>query len=132
SMCAAFHVDPVRHDEDVSLSAHDLDRRPVEAGKDRLGDDLVDAADRGMPAADIARAVDGSQQRTDLARAEDDGNAAIFAEAARKTDDGVLLGGTQTDQRLIEEEKPRPAQKRLGDEDALALAPRELGNGTAG
>ena len=109
-------------DEDAPVRARDMHRRAVEGGKDPAVDHLVHGADRGMAAAEIEDLVDGRKDRIDLVGREQDGDAAFARNAADEIDDRLLVRGVEADERLVEDEKPRFAHHRLGDEDALTLA----------
>ena len=108
------------------------DRRAVERRQHRLGDHLVDGADRRLAAAEIEHLVDGAQQRVDLVRAEQHGDAELARDVAHQLDDAALMRRIEADQRLVEQQQLGLADQRLGDEQALALAARQLGERALG
>ena len=132
AMRLALDVDVARHDEIAVLDAHDLDLRPVEARQHRPGDDLVDRADHRRAAAEIEHAVDRVDQRIELVGAEHDRDLELVADAPRDLDDALLMRRIERDQRLVEQQQPRPAEQRLAQQHPLALAAREFADRAAG
>ena len=127
----ALDVDVAGHDEEAVLDAHHLDLRAVEARKHRSGDDFVDGADHRRAGAEIEHAVDRVDQRIELVGAEDDRDLQFVAQPPRDVDDVLLVGRIERDQRFVEQQQPRPAEQRLAQQQALALAARELADRAA-
>ena len=113
------------------LDAHHLDLRAVKARQHRAGDDLVDRADHRRAGAEIEHPVNRVDQRIEFVGAEDNGDFQFVAQAPRDVDDALLVGWVQRNQRLVEQQQPRPAEQRLAEQQALALAPRELADRAA-
>ena len=130
-MRVALDVDVAGHDEKAVLDAHHLDLRAVEARQHRAGDDFVDRADHRRAGAEIEHAVDRVDQRIEFVGAEDDRDLQLVAQPPRDVDDALLVGRVERDQRLVEQQQPRPAEQRLAEQQALALAAREFADRAA-
>ena len=127
----ALDVDVAGHDEEAVLDAHHLDLRAVEARQHGSGDDFVDGADHRRAGAEIEHAVDRVDQRIEFVGAEDDRDLQFVAQPPRDVDDALLVGRVERDQRLVEQQQPRPAEQRLAEQQALALAAREFADRAA-
>ena len=121
----ALDIDVARHDKEAVLDAHHFDFGAIQARQHRSGDDFVDRANHRRAGAEIEYAVDRVDQRIEFVGAEDDRDSQLVAQAARDVDDALLVGRVERDQRLVEQQQPRPAEQRLAQQQALALAPGE-------
>ena len=79
------------------------------------------------PRAEIEHAVERAEQRIELVGAEQHGDAEFGCSAARSSTTRALVVRVEADQRLVEQQQPRPADQRLGQQQALPLAARDLG-----
>src|SRR5271157_2466341 len=132
AMRLALDVDLARHHEIAVLDVDDFDIRPVEARQHRPGDHLVDRADHCPSPAEIENAIDRVDQRIELVGAEHDRDLEVVADAASDLDDALLMRRIERDQRLVEQQQPRPAEQRLAQQHPLALAAAEFADRAAG
>ena len=130
-MRVALDLDVARHDEEAVLDAHHLDLRAVEPRQHRPGDDFVDRADHRRAGAQIEHPVDRVDQRIELVGAEEDRDLQFVAQPPRDVDDALLVGRIERDQGFVEQQQARPAEQRLAQQQALALAARELADRAA-
>src|SRR3984885_10867687 len=84
----AFDIIAARHHKDAPVYAHHVDRGTVEPRQHGAGDDLFDRADRGVAAAEIQYAIQCTQQRIDLVRAEQYRQAELLLQRACQFDPG--------------------------------------------
>ena len=64
--------------------------------------------------------------------AEHDRDLEVVADAASDLDDALLMRRIERDQRLVEQEQPRPAEQRLAQQHPLALAAGKFADRAAG
>src|SRR6185312_8624857 len=126
AVLVAIDLEPPRHDEDSAVVAQHLDLGAVEPGKGGSGDDLVDRAERRLTIAEVENAVYHIEERIELVSREQHGDTELALNAAHELDDAALVVGVEADQRLIEQQQPRPAEQSLREQQALALPAREL------
>src|SRR5580698_1203662 len=100
-MLVMLDVVLTRHYEDARAEADHLDGRLIERGEHRRGDDLVDRPECGVPAREIEHAIDRTEQRVELMRAEQHGDTKLPLQGFRQADDGVLVMRIETDERLV-------------------------------
>src|SRR5579862_9313095 len=74
AMHVAFHVVAAGHDENPAFQADDVDLGSVEPRQHRSRDHLGDGTERRLPASQIKHAIERSQQRVQLVRAEQNGD----------------------------------------------------------
>src|SRR5262249_47671568 len=106
--------EPVRGEhDDTTVYAHHIDRRAVEPRQHLAGDDFVDRTEARPAAGEIEHAVHRSQQRIDLVRGEEHRHALASLDAFHQLDDVLLEARVEAHQRLVQQQKLRPAEERL-------------------
>src|SRR5947209_7247865 len=105
-----------REDEDVPVSAKDLDVSAVQARKDWSGDHFFDPPERRLAAAKIEHAIEHAEKLIKLMGAEHHRDAPLTADLPDEFDDSLLMAGVETDQRLVEQEQPWRPHQRLGQQ----------------
>src|SRR4051812_3996435 len=78
-------------DEDPLLDADDVDRPAVKAREHVAAHDFLNRAERGAAAAEIEDAVHRAEERVQLVRGEEDGDAERLLHAPHQLDDGALV-----------------------------------------
>ena len=75
-----------------------------------------------MPTRQVDDTVQIRQQRVDVVGDEDGGDALLTADARDQRRHSRLVGQVQAVERLVQEQQPRAARKRLRDQNTLLLA----------
>ena len=86
------------------------------------------------PRGEVDDAVHHRQQRVDLVRGDQHGDPLLAGDPREQRDDLVGAAQVEVGQRLVEQQQPRAADQRVGDQDALLLAagePPDAGVGEA-
>src|SRR5437764_13941453 len=126
AMRVDFDCALTRDDHDTSIHAQDVDRHAVQAGEHVPADDLVHAAERGMTLSQIEHPIHGAEQRVQLVRGKENGNALLLLDTLDERDGRLLKAWIETHHRLVEKQQLRPTEDRLGKEQALQLATGNL------
>jgi hypothetical protein len=121
-MVGAFDIASTRHDEDVSVGTNNVDIGTVKARKNRCRDHLFDGSDCGLTAPEIKHAIKDAEKLVKLMGAEHHRDASLATEPPNEVDHDLLVMGVETDQRLVEKEKPRRPEQRLCQQEALPFA----------
>ena len=100
--------------------------RTVQPGQHRPGDHLLDGAERGLPTGQIEHAVERTQQRIQLVRAEQHRDPEFQLQRLGQLDHGALMMRIQADQRLVQQQQRRLADQRLREQQPLPLAAGDL------
>ena len=82
-----------------------------------------------MSPAEVENLIERAEQRIQLVRAEQHGQAEFPLQTADKLDHGTLVAGVQADQRLVKEQETRAPEQGLREEQSLALAAGHLAKG---
>src|SRR4029077_13625256 len=117
------------HDENSTLKMHHIDVGAVKPRQDGRGDHFIDRSDGRLPVAEIKHAVDGADERVDLMSAEKHGELELAIELRNEADDSFLMIEVEAEQGLVEKQQARLAEKRLSEQEPLALAARKLDEG---
>ena len=120
------------HDEPAVGGAEHLDGRVVEGGEGRRGDDLSRRARHRAAPGDVDDPVEVGQDRVHVVGHQQDGDALVAADLRDERGHGCLVRQVQAVERLVEDQQPRPAHQRLGDEQPLLLTAGYLADGPAG
>ena len=127
-MGVALHILAAGHDEDAVLEAHDVDLGSIKLRQYGSGDHLVDRAEGGMTISQIEDPVESAEQRVQVMSAEQYRDPDFALKGLRQLHDLALIIRIEADQRLVEQQQPRPADQRLSQQQALALATRDFGD----
>ena len=126
-MRVVLHVVAAGHHEDPAIHLHHVDRRAIQPRQHRAGDHFLYRAERRVAATEIQHAIERSQQRIDLMRAEQHGDAELLLQRARQFDHRTLVMRVQADQRFVKQQKARTTEQCLGQQQTLPLAARCFG-----
>ncbi len=83
-------------------------------------------------APEIEHPVQRMQQRVEFVRAEQHRDAEALLQLARERHDLALVVRVEADERLVQQQQLGPPEQRLGQQQPLPLAARDLRQGTAG
>jgi hypothetical protein len=125
-MAVMFHLMAAGHHEDPAVQSDHVDFGSIQARQDGAGDNLVDRAKRRLAATQIEHAVERSEQRVQLVGGEQHGDSKFGLQGLHQRDHLMLVMGIEADQRLIEQQQPRAANERLGEQQALPFAAGSL------
>ena len=90
-------------DEDAPFDTDHVDGCAIEPRQHGRGDDLPDGSDRRMAVAEIEDPVENPEERVQLMRTEQHGDAEFGLNTLHQFDGVVLMGGVQADERLIQQ-----------------------------
>src|ERR1700730_3424258 len=120
-------VAPLRHDEDVPMGVDHIYFRSVKPREDRSGHHLLDGAERSPSATEIEHTIEDPQQLVEFVCAEQDRDAPLAAEPPNEIYCDLLVVRIETDQRLVEQQKPWRTDQCLGEQQPLPFATGHLG-----
>ena len=126
-MSVGFEEPVCREHDNAAVDAQHVDGCAVELGEHVAGDDLVDGAQARPAAPEIEHPVHRAKQRIKLVRSEEHCHTIALLDVSNQLDDALLEVRVETDERLVEQEKLRPADERLREEQPLQLSAGELG-----
>src|SRR5271155_3918720 len=127
-MGVTLHIVAAGHDEYPVLEAHDVDLGSIKLRQHGSGNHLVHRAEGGMAVSQIKHPVESAEQRVQLMSAEHHRDPELAPKRLRELHRLALMVRIEADQRLVEQQQPRPADQCLGQQQALALATRNLGD----
>src|ERR1700749_376933 len=87
----ALHVLVARHDKNPSVHPDHLDLVAIETRQHRAGDHLLDRPKRRLPTPEIEHAIKRPEQRVQLMRAEDHGDAKLHLQRFHQFHHAALM-----------------------------------------
>ena len=108
------------------MHVDDVDVDAVESVSTSLADNLRGRPARGPPVGDVDDAIHHRQQRVHVVRGDQHRDLLFRRDSRQQIDDLLLAGDVEVRQRLVQEQQPRAADQRVGDQDPLLLTAGEL------
>src|SRR5487761_312525 len=121
-----------RHHEHPAFDVDHLDVTAIECTERLRADHLVRRSRRGPAAGEVDDAVHDRQERVDVVRRQQDGDALIGRD--RRQQVHHLVGGTEVEigEGLVQQKQLRPRHERMGDHDPLLLSARQVPDPSVG
>jgi hypothetical protein len=114
------------NDEDSPVNVQDVDMMTVELPENVGSDHLVGGAARRAPSGQVDDSIHDRQERIHLMCREEHRDVLFLGDAIEKRDDLLATSDIEVGEWLVEKEQLGPADQRMGDEDPLLLASRQL------
>ena len=116
----------------MPIGPNHLDLRAVKLRQHRRGGDFRHGAERRMAVAEIEDAVERADQLVEFVGAEQHRDVAVAGKAPDQVDHRLLITVIKADERLVEQQELRIAQKRLREQQALAFSAGHIRKWPAG